>query len=497
MTVIYGLASVPLALRFLSVEEFGLFVLLVQISGYLGLIEMGMAGATARLLVDHKDHANAGPYGSIIVTGFAIFALQGTFILATGLLASSWLVGAAGVPTALHADGTYLLKWLSLCFAAATTLKMFNSVLYAHKRLDIINAITGFAVIFGLIVMGAVLSFGGGLRGLAIVFVLQTLLTILMQGSACWFLRLLPDFAHLGRPSLDRFREMFLFAKDVFFFNIGNQILEASQLIIVTRLMGLTAAAMWSVGTKIFNLLYQLLTRIEGTAIVFFSEMMVRGENEHLKFRFRQIYQISAALTVSALSVAIAINQPFVSVWAEPSLAWPTMMSLLMAPVVFFNVVTRCHVDLILHTKKLLALRYLYLLEATLFVGICLFLVPYLGLYGIIISSLICVLFVRFGYTSWRVAGYFRIPMSVVCGAWLKKSILAAAALGVFVATSGMVSQCLVSRPAQLVAAALWTGLPAIAVLLTIAIPKDAMSEMRRNAAQHMPSLFPKRKRRQ
>lgn len=495
MTVIYGLASVPLALHFLSVEEFGLFVLLIQISAYLGLIEMGMAGATARLLVDHKDHPNAGPYGSIIVTGFAIFALQGAFILATGLLASSWLVGAVGVPATLQADGTYLLKWLSLCFAVATTLKMFNSVLYAYQRLDIINAITGFAVIFALIVMAAVLSFGGGLRGLAVVFVLQTLLTILMQGFACWFLRLLPDFAHLGRPTWARFREMFRYAKDIFFFNIGNQILEASQLIIVTRLMGLNAAAMWSVGTKLFNLLYQLLTRIEGTAIVFFSEMMVRGESEHLKFRFRQIYQISAAFTVSALSVAIAINQPFVSVWAEPTLAWPTMMSCLMAPVVFLNVVTRCHVDLILHTKKLLALRYLYLLEALLFVGLCLFLVPYFGLYGIIMASLFCVLFVRFGYTSYRVADYFRIPVSVVCGTWLKKSILAAAVLGVFVATSGMVSQYLASRPAQLVGAGLWTGLPAIIVLLTIAIPRDAMSEMLRNATQHMPFLLPKRKR--
>ncbi|MFN7684854.1 MAG: lipopolysaccharide biosynthesis protein, partial [Oligoflexia bacterium] len=303
MTVLYGLASVPLALHFLSVEEFGLFMLLIQISSYLSLVEIGMAGATARLLVDHKDNPNAGPYGSIISTGFAVFALQGVLILAIGVFASSWLVHAAGVPVLLQPDATYLLRWLCVCFAAVTTLKMLNSVLYAHKRLDIINGITGFVMIFGLMVMAVVLSFESGLKGLAIVFLLQACVTVALQGIACWSLQLLPARTHWGRPTMSRFREMFVFAKDIFMFNIGNQVLEASQLIIVTRLMGLTAAATWSVGTKVFNLLYQLLTRIEGTAIVFFSEMMVRGEDEHLKFRFRQIYQISAAFDVCTLAV--------------------------------------------------------------------------------------------------------------------------------------------------------------------------------------------------
>jgi len=493
MTVLYGLASVPLALHFLSVEEFGLFMLVIQISSYFSLIEIGMAGATARLLVDHKDRPNAGPYGSIIATGFAVFALQGVLILAVGVFASSWIVDAAGVQEPLQQDATYLMRWLCVCFAAVTTLKMFNSLLYAQKRLDIINGITGFVMIFGLVVMAVVLSFGSGLKGLAIVFVLQASVTIVLQGFACWSLQLLPAWTHWGRPTMSRFKEMFVFAKDIFLFNIGNQVLEASQLIIVTRLMGLTAAAMWSVGTKVFNLLGQLLTRIEGTAVVFFSEMMVRGEDEHLKFRFRQIYQISAALAACALAVAITINQPFVSLWAESSLAWPTLLSAMMATVVFLNVVTRCHVDLILHTKNLLALRYLYILEAALFVAVCFWTVPSLGLYGIVLSSLLCVLLVRFGYTSWRIAQYFEIPVSAVCWGWLRKSILAATIMSIPVATAGLLTQSLATLPAQLLAALLWTGLPAIAVLLFVAIPQDTRSEILQHAAKHMPSFFVKR----
>jgi O-antigen/teichoic acid export membrane protein len=283
---------------------------------------------------------------------------------------------------------------------------------------------------------------------------------------------------------------MFRFAKDIFFFNLGTQVLEASQLIIVTRTMGLTAAAMWSVGTKVFNLLYQLLTRIEGTAIVFFSEMMVRGETERLENRFRQIYQISAAVTVATVAVAVAINKPFVSLWAEPALAWPVSLSAIMALVVFFNVVTRCHVDLILHTKKLLGLRYLFLFEAILFLALAFWLVWDFGLYGIVTAVLACVVLVRFGYTSWRIATYFQIPVSFVCWKWLGRSLFAAAALGGFVATSGTVLEHFTSPQSQLVVATLWTGIPATLVLFTIAMPEETKSEVLHNLSKLANSLL-------
>jgi O-antigen/teichoic acid export membrane protein len=484
MTVFYGLASVPLALHFLPVEEFGLFMLVIQISGYFSLIDIGMAGATARLLVDHKDDPNSESYSSLISTGFVVFALQAVLILVAGLLASSWIVAAVGVPAHLQDDATYLLRWLCVYFSVVTFLKMLNSALYAHQRLDIINAITGLMMLFGLLVMAVVLGSGGGLRGLAFVFLLQGLLTVILQGFACWSLRLLPERQFWRRPTFSQFMGMFRFAKDIFFLNIGSQILEASQLIIITRTMGLTAAAMWSVGTKIFNLLYQLITRIEGTAIVFFSEMMVRGETERLENRFRQIYQISAAVTVVTVAVAVAINKPFVSLWAEPTLAWPVSLSAIMALVVFFNVVTRCHVDLILHTKKLLGLRYLYLFEAILFLGLAFWLVSDFGLYGILTAALVCVVVVRFGYTSWRIADYLRIPVSFVCWQWLRRSVFTAAALGVFVATSGMILEHFNSPQSQLVVATLWTGIPATLVLFSIAMPEETKSEVLRNLSK-------------
>jgi O-antigen/teichoic acid export membrane protein len=327
--------------------------------------------------------------------------------------------------------------------------------------------------------MAVVLGSGGGLRGLAFVFLLQGLLTVILQGFACRSLRLLPERQFWRRPTFSQFMGMFRFAKDIFFLNIGSQILDASQLIIVTKTMGLTAAAMWSVGTKVFNLLYQLLTRIEGTAIVFFSEMMVRGETERLRNRFRQIYQLSAGLAVALLAVAVAINAPFVALWAEPSLTWGLPLSAMLGVVAFLNVITRCNVDLILHSKKILGLRYLYLLEAVTFVALAFVLVPAMGFYGVLLSALCCLLFLRFWYTTWRVASYFHIPVWEVGWTWLRRSLLAGFALVPIIATAPLFAAHLSNPFLQLAAVTLCTGIAASFVFVFLALPTDSSGEIR------------------
>src|SRR5207247_7244491 len=64
---LFSLAAVPLELFYLNTEEFGLWALIVQLVGYLSLIDLGMSAAVARLLVDYKDAPDGGDYGSVIL----------------------------------------------------------------------------------------------------------------------------------------------------------------------------------------------------------------------------------------------------------------------------------------------------------------------------------------------------------------------------------------------------------------------------------------------
>ena len=86
--IFYTLASVPLALHYLGKPEFGLWALVAQISGYIALIDFGMANSVSRFLIDHKDDRRDGAYGSVIKTSVLVGLVQGgLIILAGGVLA--------------------------------------------------------------------------------------------------------------------------------------------------------------------------------------------------------------------------------------------------------------------------------------------------------------------------------------------------------------------------------------------------------------------------
>src|SRR5436853_720001 len=100
--IVYTLAQVPLALHYLSKEEFGLWALALQVSGYLQFIDLGMASSITRFLVDHKDHVEDGAYGSIIKTGLLVLAAQGAIVIAGGALVGFLSPGLFAVPAAHH-----------------------------------------------------------------------------------------------------------------------------------------------------------------------------------------------------------------------------------------------------------------------------------------------------------------------------------------------------------------------------------------------------------
>src|SRR6266481_8055191 len=78
------LVSVPLALHYLSKERFGLWGLMASTGGYLSLIDLGMSGSVARLLIDYKDQKERGQYGSFVKTGWLVLVTQGMVILLAG-----------------------------------------------------------------------------------------------------------------------------------------------------------------------------------------------------------------------------------------------------------------------------------------------------------------------------------------------------------------------------------------------------------------------------
>lgn len=403
--VLYTLASVPLALHYLSRAEFGLWALTLQVATYLALVDLGMAGSVARILIDHKDRREDGHYGGVIQSGFLVGLAQGAIALVVGLCLV-WFLGVwIKVPSDLSRQFFWLMIGQILLTVVTFMTRIVSQILFAWQRMDISNYATmaQFIVGFAVLWIGFVLEWGvfSLLAGAVAGWICNTAICFL----ACYKLGLWPQGREWGRASPERFRELFSYGADMFLMSIGAQLIMSSQTVLVSRQLGVEAAALWSVMNKAFSVLSQVVFRVIGNAMPAFAEMHVRKENDLLWKRYRAMF-----ITVSVLSgvcgvLFAACNGLFVSVWMHGRFSWPAINNILLAAWLVVEIEQCCHSSLIMFLKEIRGLKYIYLIEGVVFVVAATVLLPSTGMTGMLICSLVATILFTWLAATWRVAG--------------------------------------------------------------------------------------------
>ncbi len=101
VNIAYTALSMPLALYYLRKQEFGLWALALQISGYFMLVDLGIWKVLNRLIVSHKDDVYAGSYGGLLLTGALVFVVQILVIAAVGVALSFCASALFSIPQEL------------------------------------------------------------------------------------------------------------------------------------------------------------------------------------------------------------------------------------------------------------------------------------------------------------------------------------------------------------------------------------------------------------
>jgi O-antigen/teichoic acid export membrane protein len=423
INVVYSLLSVRLGLDYLQKEGFGLWVVVMQAAGYLQLLDLGMSGSIFRMLVDHKDKPGDGIYGSYIKTGFLVLLAQGLIAAVGGSLVGIWLPGWLAVPVEEHRTFQILFGAQCVLLGILLPLRVGNYVLQAHQRFDLCNY-TGMAnQLLTLAVLWAGLALGFGIYSLLAAAVVGNIIGNLLAVYCVIRLRLLPpNAAAWGRVQWKVFKELFSYGSDVFLVNLGYQLLNATQLIIVSRSLGLAGAAVWAACTRTFFLAQQIVGQLVNFSTAAFSEMIVQGEQVRLRERFRDLLILTASASVF-LGIGLAVcNGNFVQVWLAGRVEWNPLNDWLLGALLVVTSLSRCHICFHGLTKRIGSMRYVYPLEGGCFFLCCLWLVPRFGMTAILVIALISDVVWSGVYGGWRTSRYFGEPLWRVTFGWLRTS---------------------------------------------------------------------------
>jgi O-antigen/teichoic acid export membrane protein len=422
---VYALVSARLGLQYLSNRGPGLWMLVLNAAGFLQLVDLGMSGSIFRTLVDHKDQPAGGAYGSFIKTSVLVLLVQGLIIAVLGLALAavlpSWVLAKEDYP-AYHKIFTVLFGAQCLVMGVFFPARIASYILQAHSRFDIFNYAGMGNQAAGLAALWIGFRLGWGFNSLIAGVIASNVtgygLSLVMVAR----LRLWPPAGAWGRAQWKVFKELFAFGSDLFLLGVGYQLLNATQAAIASRTCGLVGATVWGFSTKAFLLAQQIVNQLLTFSSSALSEMIVRGEPQRLRARFRDLLVLTVSASVFIGAGLGVCNSSFVEIWSKGKVSWNPLNNWLMALLLVVTCLTRCHTGLPGLLKRIGNLRYLYFLEGMSFLALSLLLAPRYGLSAILVTAIAMDVLWSGIYGVWRSARYFNETMFNVAFGWTKVS---------------------------------------------------------------------------
>lgn len=475
--VAYSLLSVPLILHYLPTRQLGLWATIGQVTTYLSLVDLGMTAAFARLLIDQQGSHSRNHYLALVSTSFWISAVQGIGIAALGWWFAPTAAGLLKIPAMEASLFEYLFRFQVLVLGAGFLLRPLHAIFYAHQMEYVSSLAAGITLGSSLALLAIFFAFDCGPYSLSFASLAGLVATPLVLFIFAKKKGVLNGISLFSKGSWLVFREIFSYGKDVFYMGLGHHLILTSQTVIVSRSLGLEAAAVWAVGTKMFNLVLPLTWRPYGAAIPGMSEMLVQGEKGRLQRRLADMISLTFALAVFFSGFLTLCNSPFVQRWTGAKIHWAEVNNFFLSLWLLVLALQTTHCNFVSVTKKIGALKFLYFFEGAVFILVSLWLVPRFGFPGLILASVGCTLLFSYQYSLRNTGRFFGLPTATM--GWQPilpglRYLLAYGLSSVFF--SSLVSSC--SDEAKLLVSAAWAIIFGGGLFWALGIPKEIRREL-------------------
>jgi O-antigen/teichoic acid export membrane protein len=410
--VAYSLLSIPLILHYLPTECLGLWATICQITTYLTLVDLGMTSAFARILIDQKNQNSRNRYLSLVNTCIWVSVVQALAIAATGWLLASWGIALLKIPSQQAELFVFLLRFQVLISATGFLFRPFHAILYAHQKEYVSSLVAGITLLGSLCLLAFFFANGHGPFALSYASLFGLVATPLLIIVFCQRMRLLAGFSLFGQGSWSVFKEFFCYGREIFYMGLGHHLILTSQTILISRVLGLEAAGVWAVGTKMFNLFLPLTWKPYGAAIPGMSEMLSQGERGRLLHRMSGMISLTFCLAIFFSGFLILCNSSFVNIWTHGKIRWGEANNYFLGAWLLIMALQTTHCNFVSVTKDIGALKYLYFIEGAFFVCISASLAPSLGFSAIILSSVACTVVFSYQYSLRNTCRFFGLRVA-------------------------------------------------------------------------------------
>lgn len=317
--ILVAILAIPLLIKVLGSERFGVLALAWVVMGYFGLFDFGLGRATTKFVSEHyaRDDTESLPeliWSSVLVN--VVLGLIGGVILAA---ITPWLTqDALNIPDALLGETRVSFYLLAISVPLIVATAALRGVLEAIQRFDLVNLIKVPASVLSYLGPLMILYFFRGLVPVVAFLMLSRAVVLLAHLLLC--LRALPILRHGFAINLSRMKPLVFFGGWLTVSGFIGPSIVAIDRFIIGSFISLSAVTLYVTPYEAVTKLTIFSTSLLSVLFPAFSAMAITQSHE-LRSLCDRAFKYLLVMVAPIVGVIIALAYELMSLWVAPEFA--------------------------------------------------------------------------------------------------------------------------------------------------------------------------------
>lgn len=312
-----------------GVEMLGVWDFGWSIVSHMVLVGGGMMSAVSRHVARHPVTRDVDALRRLISSCFALFSGLGCAVMLIMGLTAVWLDGwLPDLPAAQVAHGRWVIVLLGLATAVRFPFHVFNGIITGYQRFVLHNLIASAAYLGGILSGLFLLLTGFGVAGLS-----AGILAGEVGGGVTKLVfarRICPDWRIRPRyVSLQTIREVFHFGSKLLFATAARVMLYQTNTLIVGRLLGVEAIAVFARSRSLVLLLDSLAVKITSVFSPRASQLDAARDRRGVRDTLHLATEYSLFVVLPGVLTLVILGGPLLMVWMGAGFAESGLLAVL------------------------------------------------------------------------------------------------------------------------------------------------------------------------
>ena len=379
----------PFVVRSLGNAYYGIWVIMMQLTGYLGILELGVRSSIVKYVAEYAAKDEKTKLNEIVSSALSIYLLIALASFFVSVLIAVLFPFFFNLEYASVKVVRVVVVVTGITVAQGFVFNTFYGVLMGLQRYDLFNRVSIISSVFRAILIVVLLKLGYGVIALAFI---QLVINLCSNFAAYYYCkRQLPylRITWFGKSD-DAYQKVLGYGMQSFFVTVSQKVIYQTSSFIIGAAIGASAVTFYSIPLTMIEYMRRLVIAMTEVFVPFSSELGAKGDFEKIKELLIRGTRTSILVGLPICIVYLIMGERFISLWMGAEYAKAGTGALLILVIAQIFSITHLTSREILFGLSLQRINaYCYGVEAVANLGLSILLVRHLGIEGVALGTAI------------------------------------------------------------------------------------------------------------